>query len=95
MNICFSINRRFKELGEEVTTNLHHRYDKSKILEVFPELSFNPFVDRMFHVFSSMKDGKMSFEDILDLASAFSEDCPVEVKAQWAFLIFGKHIVEP
>ncbi|EEB12687.1 calcium and integrin-binding protein, putative [Pediculus humanus corporis] len=30
----------------------------------------------------------MSFEDMLDLASAFSEDCPIDVKGKWAFLIF-------
>ncbi|KAK6624528.1 hypothetical protein RUM43_004119 [Polyplax serrata] len=84
----FHIYSRFKRHGQEVATNIHHRFEKSKILEIFPELNYNPFIDRTLYIFSSMKDDRMSFEDILDLASAFSEDCPVDVKAKWAFLIF-------
>lgn len=77
-----------------MTTNIQHRFNRSEILKIFPELSYNPFIDRLFEVFSSEKDEKMSFEDVLDLASAFSEDCPWEVKAKWAFLIFGKQSAE-
>lgn len=59
-------------------------------MEILPELNHNPFKDRISYVFSSQKDDCFSFEDILDLASAFSENCPIEVRAKWAFLIYGK-----
>lgn len=59
-------------------------------MEIFPELNHNPFKDRISYVFSSQKDDRFSFEDILDLASAFSENCPVEVRGKWAFLMYGK-----
>lgn len=43
-------------------------------------------------VFSSKQDGQMSFEDVLDLCSALSENCPEDVRAAWAFQIFGNSI---
>lgn len=70
--------------------NRHHRYHWARVVDVFQELRHNPFQDRISQVFSSMKDSRMSFEDMLDLCSAFSENCPVEVRAKWAFLLFGK-----
>ena len=51
----------------------------------------NPFQDRIFRVFSSKEDDCFSFEDMVDLCSAFSAACPAEVKAAWAFRIFGRY----
>ena len=31
----------------------------------------------------------MSFEDFLDMASVLSEEAPAELKADWAFRVFG------
>ena len=36
-------------------------------------LQVNPFRDRICKVFSSSKDGDMTFEDFLDMMSTFSE----------------------
>ena len=36
------------------------------------------------------EDGCMSFEDFLDMMSVLSQDAPVELKADWAFKVFGK-----
>ncbi|XP_067002926.1 calcium and integrin-binding family member 2 [Anabrus simplex] len=81
--------KRFKAIGpDEVNRNIHHRFHASRILEAFPEFKVNPFQDRLFKVFSSHHDGCFSFEDILDLYSALSENCPTRVKAMWAFKIF-------
>ena len=55
---------------------------------MYPELKYNPFCDRMFRVFSSVRDGKLSFEDFLNLCSILSPQCPLEVKATWAFKMF-------
>ena len=63
-----------------------------RIMKFFPELNANPFADRICHVFSSDKDGKMSFEDFVDMVSALGPTTPPKVKAEWAFQIFGKPI---
>ena len=47
------------------------------------------------HVFSTsdMKDGSLTFEDFLDLLSAFSDSATLEIKSHYAFRIFGNTIV--
>lgn len=51
----------------------------------------NPFRERICHVFSTSdrKDGSLSFEDFLDLLSAFSDSATLEIKSHYAFRIFG------
>nr|XP_023025970.1 calcium and integrin-binding protein 1-like [Leptinotarsa decemlineata] len=68
--------------------NFAFRFPVTSIEQLFPELMYNPFKDRIFRVFSSLRDGKMSFEDLLDLCSVMSENCPAQVKAAYAFQIF-------
>ncbi|KAG8233231.1 hypothetical protein J437_LFUL012436 [Ladona fulva] len=58
------------------------------VLEEFKELKYNPFCERLLAVFSSSGDGYLSFEDMLDMASALSKNAPTEVKAAWAFKIY-------
>lgn len=50
----------------------------------------NPFRDRICKVFSSSKDGNLTFEDFLDMMSVFSENAPKSVKVEYAFRIYGK-----
>lgn len=73
---------------EKLQNNYHYRFSKSEIINKFPVLQNNPFQDRIFLVFSSKKDDCFSFEDLLDLSSAMSSECPAEVKAAWAFKIY-------
>ena len=40
--------------------------------------------------FKKRCDGKLSFEDFLDMMSVLSEDAPAELKAIWAFKVYGK-----
>ncbi|XP_043471843.1 calcium and integrin-binding protein 1-like isoform X4 [Leptopilina heterotoma] len=54
----------------------------------FSRFPHNPFRDSIFRVFSSKRDGKMGFEDLLDLCSALNEKCPESVRSSWAFRIF-------
>ncbi|XP_060536706.1 calcium and integrin-binding protein 1-like [Cylas formicarius] len=68
--------------------DLNWRFPCENLEEIFTQLKYNPFKDRIFRVFSSQKDGLMSFEDVLDLCSVMSERCPDKVKAAWAFQIF-------
>ncbi|MEE6522736.1 hypothetical protein FKM82_021351 [Ascaphus truei] len=50
----------------------------------------NPFRYRICHVFSTsdQEDDNMSFEDFLDMLSAFSEAATLEIKSHYAFRIF-------
>ncbi|XP_023721305.1 calcium and integrin-binding family member 2 [Cryptotermes secundus] len=60
--------------------------------ELLPQLKVNPFVDRLYDVFFPKRDQNgeiyFSFEDMLDICSALSPQCPDKVKAMWAFKIF-------
>ena len=53
------------------------------------ELRVNPFRDRICKVFSEDDSGDLSFEDFLDLMSVFSEGATRDVKASYAFRIYG------
>uniref|UniRef100_A0A3B5AHH4 Calcium and integrin binding 1 n=1 Tax=Stegastes partitus TaxID=144197 RepID=A0A3B5AHH4_9TELE len=50
----------------------------------------NPFRQRICQVFSTSdrKDGSLTFEDFLDLLSAFSDSATLEIKSHYAFRIF-------
>ena len=65
------------------------RIPVDEVKQNVPELAHNPFADRICYVFSSAKDGYMTFEDFLDMASVMSSNSPAEVKADWAFKVFG------
>ncbi|EFA07348.1 calcium and integrin-binding protein 1 [Tribolium castaneum] len=77
----------FSNFGSE-NLQTNHRYSVNQVELAFPQLKYNPFRERIYKVFSSEKDGKLSFEDILDLCSVMSQKCPDKVKAAWAFRIF-------
>ncbi|XP_055531643.1 calcium and integrin-binding protein 1-like [Wyeomyia smithii] len=73
---------------DEISANLHQRFSTRQIMDAFPQLKYNPFRDRLFELFSSACDTRCSFEDILDMFSVMSENCPQSVKAAWAFRVF-------
>ncbi|XP_018329410.1 calcium and integrin-binding protein 1-like [Agrilus planipennis] len=80
--------KQFRTLApRELDIDIYHRVPVNFIKELCPQLKYNPFRDRIFRVFSSCKDEKFSFEDLLDLYSVMSENCPDSVKAAWAFKI--------
>lgn len=56
----------------------------------------NPFRKRICNVFSTSehKDGSLTFEDFLDLLSAFSDSATLEIKSHYAFRIFGKYLIK-
>ena len=88
----FSCYSRFRELDSEMDKDrayLRTRIQNEEVIKHFPELKANPFADRICHVFSSNKDGSMSFEDFVDMVSALGPNTPPKVKAEWAFQIFG------
>lgn len=74
--------------GERVPTNA--------IIKEFPELKENPFGERLCEVFSTAKDSKgqceMTFEDFIDMVSVLSEGATIQIKADWAFRVFGNCI---
>ncbi|KAL2093613.1 hypothetical protein ACEWY4_010925 [Coilia grayii] len=83
-------HKRFTELvTREGRTSAVTRVPMEKILTL-PELKSNPFRKRICHVFSTseLKDGSLTFEDFLDLLSAFSDSATLEIKSHYAFRIF-------
>lgn len=51
----------------------------SIIKELSLSLQVNPFKDRICKVFSSSKDGELTFEDFLDMMSVFSENVSLKL----------------
>lgn len=83
-------HKRFTELLDKSEKgNPNVRIPMNKINSL-PELKSNPFKNRICHVFSTSepKDGSLSFEDFLDLLSAFSDSATLEIKSHYAFRIF-------
>ncbi|XP_061825939.1 calcium and integrin-binding protein 1-like [Nerophis lumbriciformis] len=83
-------HKRFTELLKKEEQDVPNaRVPMEKILTL-PELKSNPFGTRICHVFSTseLKDGSLSFEDFLDLLSAFSDSATLEIKSHYAFRIF-------
>uniref|UniRef100_G1NDJ9 EF-hand domain-containing protein n=1 Tax=Meleagris gallopavo TaxID=9103 RepID=G1NDJ9_MELGA len=58
--------------------------------EPSPSWQANPFQHRICHVFSTSVDGddSLSFEDFLDMLSAFSDAATSDIKSNYAFRIF-------
>ncbi|XP_059054901.1 calcium and integrin-binding protein 1-like [Achroia grisella] len=86
--ILYLMNKFQSIDANKVLENFDHRFGQEEIIGKFDILKNNPFRERIFHVFSSKKDGCFSFEDLLDLCSVMSLECPAKVKAVWAFQIF-------
>ncbi|XP_078041887.1 calcium and integrin-binding protein 1 [Augochlora pura] len=68
--------------------NLQHRFTTEQIDIILPQIQCSPFRDSIYRVFSSQGDNHLSLEDVLDLYSTFSGECPDEVRATWAYYIF-------
>ncbi|XP_029008854.1 calcium and integrin-binding protein 1-like [Betta splendens] len=84
--------KRFSELYEDRRSSLDPRTSRIPLQKMteLPELRSNPFKHRICRVFSTseVKDGSLSFEDFLDLLSAFSDSATLEIKSHYAFCIF-------
>jgi len=50
----------------------------------------NPFRQRIAEVFSESGDGNMTLDDFLDMFSVLSEMAPRDLKAYYAFKIYGE-----
>ncbi|KAM4618336.1 calcium and integrin-binding protein 1 [Polymixia lowei] len=83
-------HKRFTELLSREDKALPNPRVPMESILTLPELKSNPFRKRICHVFSTsdMKDGSLTFEDFLDLLSAFSDSATLEIKSHYAFRIF-------
>ncbi|KAK2186547.1 hypothetical protein NP493_196g00019 [Ridgeia piscesae] len=94
------VHKRFAQLApDEVRADKNAKVSKYVIMDL-PELKVriwlyanfcrqvNPFRDRICAVFSSCQDGMLSFEDFLDMMSVFSDNCPKNLKVEYAFRIY-------
>ncbi|CAK8691359.1 calcium and integrin-binding protein 1-like [Clavelina lepadiformis] len=82
--------KKFSELDPDlVSSDKYCRIPKEKICQM-PEMKVNPFNDRICRVFSTSRnfDGSLSFEDFLDMMSAFSDQAPKSLKVEYAFKIY-------
>ena len=79
---------KFRSLDPDlVSKDKNVRLPKHTMLKL-PELSGNPFRYRIVKVFSSTKNGCMTFEDFIDMLSVFSDKAPKSVKMEYAFRIY-------
>ncbi|XP_008310753.1 calcium and integrin-binding protein 1 [Cynoglossus semilaevis] len=83
-------HKRFTELLTKDEKDIPNARIPMERILTLPELKSNPFRERICHVFSSStpKDGSLTFEDFLDLLSAFSDSATLEIKSHYAFRIF-------
>eukprot|EP00794_Sanderia_malayensis_P004593 gene4593-5196_t len=81
-------HKRFAALDPDAVKKDKNAKLPMSTLTKLPELAVNPFKDRIFKVFSTSKDGNMTFEDFLDMMSTFSESAPKSVKVEYAFRIY-------
>ena len=87
--------KRFHELAPEILdVDRHSRLSKDKVLSL-PELTVNPFRNRICKVFSSSDDGDMTFEDFIDMISVFSESAPKSVKVRNILGLFNLLVKKP
>ncbi|CAL8375614.1 unnamed protein product [Arctogadus glacialis] len=82
-------HKRFTELLSREDKNLPEPRAPTEAILTLPELKSNPFRERIVRVFSTSesRDG-LTFEDFLDLLSAFSDSATLEIKSHYAFRIF-------
>uniref|UniRef100_A0A3B5N1J5 EF-hand domain-containing protein n=1 Tax=Xiphophorus couchianus TaxID=32473 RepID=A0A3B5N1J5_9TELE len=83
-------HRRFTELLEGDERNHPNPRVPMDVILTLTELKSNPFKKRICQVFSTSenRDGSLTFEDFLDLLSAFSDSATLEIKSHYAFRIF-------
>ncbi|XP_022053890.1 calcium and integrin-binding protein 1 [Acanthochromis polyacanthus] len=83
-------HKRFSELLSKDERNFENTRVSMERILTLPELKSNPFRERICHVFSTsdQKNGSLTFEDFLDLLSAFSDSATLEIKSHYAFRIF-------
>ncbi|CAG0920173.1 unnamed protein product [Notodromas monacha] len=80
--------KKFRALDPQKVSESKQNPLSMELVCTLPELRVNPFGDRICQVFSSTKDGRISFEDFLDMMSVFSDAAPASVKLEYAFRIF-------
>ncbi|KAM4572256.1 calcium and integrin-binding protein 1 [Odontesthes bonariensis] len=83
-------HKRFTELLSKEEKDIPNARVPMDTILTLPELKANPFKKRICCVFSTSehKDGSLTFEDFLDLLSAFSDSATLEIKSHYAFRIF-------
>ncbi|KAM8892339.1 calcium and integrin-binding protein 1 [Spinachia spinachia] len=83
-------HKRFTELLTKDEKDLPDARVPMERILTLPELKSNPFRRRICYVFSTSdnKNGSLTFEDFLDLLSAFSDSATMEIKSHYAFRIF-------
>ncbi|XP_078330727.1 calcium and integrin-binding protein 1-like [Crassostrea virginica] len=88
--LFFFLYKKFQSLGTEEEPVTKDSQLSREALYKLKELNVNPFKDRIVTVFSSKKDGTLSFEDFLDMMSVFNEKASKELKAEYAFRMYGQ-----
>ena len=80
--------KRFRAIDPlAVQVNRGSRLPLQKVLDSLPQLRLNPFGDLLCRAFSSERDGRLGFDDFLDLVNVLSPACPLHLKTHYAFLV--------
>merc|ERR1712027_127806 len=81
-----SVFSKFQKLDPiSVEENRNVRLTIEQVLSGVEELRLNPFGDRICQSFAAENDGKMGFEDFLDMYSVLSDAATPEIKMHFAF----------
>ena len=81
-----SVFMKFQKLDPiSVEENRNVRLTVEQVLSGVDELRLNPFGDRICQAFAAENDGKMGFEDFLDMYSVMSDAATPEIKMHFAF----------
>uniref|UniRef100_A0A8C3RER2 EF-hand domain-containing protein n=1 Tax=Cyanoderma ruficeps TaxID=181631 RepID=A0A8C3RER2_9PASS len=81
--------RRHGRLSQSGAAGLAERVPGADVPEQAGDLAANPFRDQICRVFSTSETkDDMSFEDFLDMLSAFSDSATSDIKSHYAFHIF-------
>ncbi|XP_041043948.1 calcium and integrin-binding family member 4-like [Carcharodon carcharias] len=81
------VRQKFIQLAGEVTDFKTHVITSEQVSSI-PAIKVNPFRDQICKVFSWNEDGLFSFDEFLEMMSAFSENASLSVKADYAFRIY-------
>eukprot|EP00069_Balaena_mysticetus_P006067 bmy_18562T0 len=84
---------RYQDLAPQLVpldyTSYPHVKVPYELIGSMPELKDNPFRQRIAQVFSEDGDGHMTLDNFLDMFSVMSEMAPRDLKAYYAFKIYG------
>lgn len=87
---CFSCQAQKPFACDLIVPHCDIGLSTSSMNDISSFLQDNPFRQRIAEVFSEDGEGNMTLDDFLDMFSVLSEMAPRDLKAYYAFKIYGQ-----